>query len=78
MLKVDEHDDAIIGVGESFSRQPILVYSVESIVKKLMERDGMTEEEAIEFFEFNIIGSYNGEGMPIFVTPYDDAYDLPD
>jgi len=75
MLKVDGHDDAIIGVGESFSRQPILVYSVESIVKNLMERDGMTDEEAIEFFDFNIIGSYIGEGMPIFVTPY-DTYDL--
>ena len=77
MLKVDGHDDAIIGVGESITRQPILVYSVESIVKNLMERDGMTEEEAIEFFEFNFIGSYNGEGMRIFVTPY-DSYDLPD
>ena len=77
MLKVDGHDDAIIGVGESFSRQPILVYSVDMIIKELMERDGMTEEEAIDFFGFNIIGSYNGEGMPIFVTPY-DTYDLPD
>ena len=77
MLKVDGHDDAIIGVGESFNRQMVLVYSVERIVKELIERDGMTEEEAIDFFGFNIIGSYNGEGMPIFVTPY-DSYDLPD
>jgi hypothetical protein len=32
-----------------------------------MERDGMTEEEAIEFFEFNVVGAYVGGGTPVYV-----------
>ena len=28
----------------------------------------MTEEEAVEFFEFNIIGAYVGESTPIFTV----------
>jgi len=74
---LDGLDDAIVGVVEEFGNGRRVLYSTDKIIDLLMERDGMTDEEAIEFFEFNIIGSYNGEGMPIFVTPY-DAYDLPD
>jgi hypothetical protein len=33
----------------------------------LMKRDDMTEEEAVEYFEFNVTGSYVGENTPVFV-----------
>ena len=33
----------------------------------LETRDGMTEEEAVEFFEFNIAGAYVGEYTPIYM-----------
>ena len=36
-----------------------------------MQRDGMTDEEAVEFFEFNIQGSWQGEETPIWMRPYD-------
>ena len=32
-----------------------------------MQRDGMTEEEAQEFFEFNIACAYVGEYTPIYM-----------
>jgi hypothetical protein len=32
-----------------------------------MQRDGMTHEEAIEFFDFNIAGAYVGEYTPIYM-----------
>lgn len=67
MLKVDGHDDAIVGIAHSFGRQPVLAYSVKTICETLVERDGMNEEEAFEFCEFNIIGAYFGEGMPVFL-----------
>lgn len=63
-LKVDGHDDAVIGVDESTMK---LCYSVGKIIQKLMSRDGMTHEEAVEFFEFNISGAYMGEKNPIYV-----------
>jgi hypothetical protein len=69
-LKVDGHDDAIIGMGNSFGRHHVLVYDSEKIIQKLMKRDKMTYEEAEEFFDYNIVGSYNGPGMPIFVYEY--------
>lgn len=30
----------------------------------------MTEEEAIEFYEFNIQGAYMGDKTPILITDY--------
>lgn len=30
--------------------------------------DGCTEEEALEYFEYNTLGSYVGLSTPIFVT----------
>ena len=70
--KVVGHDDAIIGMGNSFGRDSVLIYSVEKIIKKLMKRDGMNEEDAMEFFSYNIAGSYIGSGMPIFLFEYHD------
>ena len=29
---------------------------------------GMTDAEAVEYFEFNTIGSWMGEGTPIFIV----------
>ncbi len=71
MLKVDGHDDAILGVGYSSHRKPMLVYSVELILKNLMDM-GMDFIEAQEFFDFNILGSYNGQDMPIFLEPFQE------
>ena len=46
--------DAIIGVGVRCGQLTIVVYSVDRVIEILMARDGMTNDEAIEFFEFNI------------------------
>tara|TARA_R110002020_G_scaffold212984_2_gene419688 strand:+ start:975 stop:1181 length:207 start_codon:yes stop_codon:yes gene_type:complete len=67
MLYVDGHEDALVGTGYMFGRQEVAVYSSKKIKEKLMKRDGMTQEEAEEFFDFNILGSYNGPGMPLFI-----------
>lgn len=46
-----DYDDAIIGV----SHDDRVVYSFEKMVKCLIEEDGMTDEEAVEFIEYNTI-----------------------
>ena len=38
----------------------------EKIIKILKKRDGMSEDEALEYFYYNIKGSYMGEGTPLF------------
>ena len=48
------------------------MYDSEKIIRNLMENDSMTHEEALEFFDYNIVGSYNGPGMPIFLHEYEE------
>lgn len=64
-LKADGFDNAIIGVDESTMR---LIYSVSKCIEILCE--DMSEEDAIEYFDFNVSGSYMGEKTPIWC--YDD------
>ena len=65
-LVADGLDEAIIGIGRQFNKN-LVIYDEDKCIKILMERDGMSEEEAIEFFEFNVVGAYVGDHTPIFV-----------
>ncbi len=56
-------DDAIIGV-EQFSMK--IVYS-ESECIRIYQEQGMSFEEAVDFFEFNVKSAYMGDMTPIFV-----------
>jgi hypothetical protein len=66
------HEDAIVGVVERFGMGPVIVLDKRKIIRTLMQRDGMTEEQAQEFFEFNIIGAWMGEGTPAYMTRAED------
>ena len=46
--------NAFLGICTSERSHPCLVYDANVIIQTLMERDEMTRDEAIEFFEFNI------------------------
>jgi len=62
ILKADGFDDAVIGIEQGSMR---LIYSVTRCVEILIE-EGMTQEDAIEHFDFNVAGSYVGEKTPIW------------
>jgi len=66
-MKADGYDDCIVGIGHRCGSTSILIYDIDLVVKKLMKVDDMSEEDAVEFFEFNIAGSYVGEGTPLFM-----------
>jgi len=68
MLTADGFDDAIIGVSERFGRSPVIAYDKDKCIQVLMDRDGMDYEDAIEFFNFNVIGAWVGDGTPEFIT----------
>jgi hypothetical protein len=68
VLKMDGFDEAIIGLTDGASGTGLLVYDRDKIIKILMDRDGMDEDGAIEYYDFNIAGSYVGEGTPIIVV----------
>jgi hypothetical protein len=67
-LVCDGFDEAILGMAERINLGPVVAYDVEKILQIMVERDGMTYEEAQEFFDYNIIGAWMGEFTPIFIT----------
>lgn len=61
-------DSAIIGMAERINLGPVVAYDVDKIISILMERDGMDMTEAIEYYNFNILGSWMGEYTPVFIS----------
>jgi hypothetical protein len=64
ILIADGFDKAIIGIEESSMR---LIYSVNKCIEILTE--DMSEEDALEYFSYNVLGSYVGEKTPIWCNP---------
>lgn len=67
ILLADGFEDALVGYAEIFNRV-IATYDRRKCIEILMNRDGMTEEEAEEFFSYNVTGSFVGEYTPAFIT----------
>lgn len=70
-LHADGFDAALIGYAQVWDvdghiRQKA-VYNSDQCIQILIDRDGMTPEEAVEYFEYNVTGSYVGPYTPIFV-----------
>lgn len=63
-IKLDGFDNCIIGVVEEFGNGPRILYSKEKIIDELCEE--MTREEALEYYDYNILGGYFGEQNPVF------------
>ena len=66
-LEPERYDEAIVGVAEMFGGTITVAYDRMRVIEILMHQDGMDRDEAEEFFSFNIIGSYVGEGTPIYI-----------
>lgn len=62
-LKADGFDEAIIGIDDSTMR---LIYSVSKCIEILKE--DMDEEDAVEYFHYNVKGAYMGDKTPIWST----------
>ena len=65
-MQVDGFNDCIIGVAQRFGDQDVLAYDINKILVRLAQ-DGMTLEEAEEYFDYNIAGAWVGEGTPVFI-----------
>lgn len=65
----ESYDDALVGV----SHDGRAIYSFDKMVEWLCRKDGIDEEEAIEWIEYNTIRAipYAGEKAPIVM------YDMP-
>jgi hypothetical protein len=69
-LLADGLEEAFVGVTANHHQRHVAVYDCDKCVRILVERDGMTAEEAEEFLEFNTYGAYVGNDGPVFVLPF--------
>ena len=70
IIEGDFYDDALVGITDDGRT----VYDFDLLVECLMDHDGMGEEEAIEFVEYNILRSlpYLGRKAPIVMYRLED------
>jgi len=63
---MDGYDDCIEGLVERFGMEPVVCYDKAKIIAKLI-RGGMSEEDALEWFNYNQIGAWIGNMTPCFI-----------
>ena len=71
MLLCDDLEDALIGYVERCGSPVLACYDTEKCIEILVKRDGMTHEEAWDYFSYNTLGAYAGENTPMFLTRLD-------
>ena len=64
----DGMDEALLGIYRNFNTDgSVGVYSYISYISILIDRDKMTEEEAVEFFDSNVQRLYLGKQQPLII-----------
>ncbi len=66
-ILLDGLESCIVGIVEEFGGGNRILYSKSKIIQLLCERDLMTEGEAEEFYDYNILGLYAGEQNAVFL-----------
>lgn len=66
----DGLDGALIGVAERCGMDPVAAYDYGECIRILRDQSDMSQEDAVEYFEFNVLGAYVGEKTPIVVTGF--------
>lgn len=68
ILLADGFEKAFLGIGQQFNTF-FSVYDKNKCINILSKN--MNYEEAIEYFEYNVLGAYMGENTPIFIDSFD-------
>lgn len=69
VLLADGFEDALLGFAEPMNSPMVAVYDWRKMMDILMNRDGMSYDDAYEYLEFNVLGAWVGERTPIYVKP---------
>ena len=65
-LLADGLDDALIGWGMQATKMPVAIYNYDKCVEILIN-EGSSQDDAIEWMEYNVTNAWYGEGTPIFM-----------
>lgn len=61
-----DYEEALIGYIERAGGPSVALYDKNKIIQLLIERDGLDEDDALDHYYYNIVGSYLGEYSPVF------------
>jgi hypothetical protein len=64
LVTVDGYDDAILGIDSKSLR---VIYDADEMVEILMEDEEMSEEEALEYLDYNVFNAWIGDQTPIYM-----------
>jgi len=73
VLLMPEYADCIVGTVTRCGMPEVMCYDSDKIIETLVERDGLSYEEAVEHFEFNVSGGYVGEYTPMFLSRIENS-----
>lgn len=65
-MTADGFQDALIGITANYHHPVVAVYDLGLCVEVLMDQ-GMTEDDALEYLQFNTISAYVGPNGPLFI-----------
>lgn len=65
-LIADGFNEAVIGID---GRNMSLIYSISKCIDILVA-EGLSTQDALEYFEYNVRGSYVGERTPVWCDDY--------
>jgi formylmethanofuran dehydrogenase subunit E len=64
-LTADGFENALVGC--TYGGNVVAVYDINKMIEILVD-EGMEHEDAVEFLDFNVVGSYVGEKTPLYVN----------
>jgi len=67
-LLMNGFDAAVTGMVYQFGRPPVVAYDREKVIKILMKE--MSRDEAEEYWDYNQVGAWMGEGTPVFIEKF--------
>lgn len=65
-MRMNGFDHCIIGFAERFGMDSVVAYDKWKVIETLKD-EGMSGDQAIEYFYFNQLGAWVGELTPVFV-----------
>jgi hypothetical protein len=74
VILADGFELAFLGCGYSYSGS-YAIYNLGTCIEILMQRDDMSFDDAEEFIEYNVIGAFVGDRMPVFLVPMKELYE---
>lgn len=68
LIKFDDLDAAVLGIGQQHGKPALMVYSASLILEALMKENKWDMEAAQEWYGFNIECMWVGERTPVIIN----------